>query len=161
MIEMAENYPKAKQIEKKTGRSIYRDTDIQIYPSGINSYIDPIEGGIWNITQAWYFPKYDAVLLDVSLENKSSKTSFWDYSQVKWQANQSPKQFESSAAAPLAMQTPSGKKNRIWYLIQGNRLDPRAEFSPVFPREERRGSPQPQPQPQAKPQPQPQPQTKK
>jgi hypothetical protein len=140
MIEMATHYPEAKRVEKKSGRTIYRDTDIQIYPSGMSTYIDPIEGGLWNVRQAWYFPKYDSILLDVTLENKSSDTSYWDYSQVKWQANQSPKHFTTTAASPLSMQTPPGKTNKIWYLIQGNRLDPKAEFSPVFPRAERRGA---------------------
>jgi hypothetical protein len=141
MIEMAVNYPEAKKIEKETGRTIYRDTDIQIFPGGINSYIDPIENCTWYVNQAWYFPKYDAILLDVSLENKTQVTSAWDYSQIKWQANQSSKQFLSTAASPLSMQTPPNKTNKIWYLIQGNRLDPRAEFSPVFPRAEKRGGP--------------------
>jgi hypothetical protein len=139
MIEMAVNYPEAKKVEKETGRTIYRETDIQIFPGGINSYIDPIENCVWYVNQAWYFPRYDAILLDVSVENKTQTTSQWDYSQVKWQANQSPKHFASTAASPLAMTTPPNKTNKIWYLIQGNRLDPRAEYSPVFPRAEKRG----------------------
>jgi len=140
MIEMASKYPEAKKVERETGRSIYRPTDIQILPGGINSYIDPIEPCTWYVNQAWYFPRYDAILLDVSLENKSSAISFWDYSLVKWQANQSPKQFNTTAASPLSMQTLPNKTNRIWYLIQGHKIDPKAEFSPVFPRETNRGS---------------------
>jgi len=140
MIEMADHYVEAKQLEKKTGRIIYRDTDIKIYPAGRNNYIDPIEGTIWNVEQIWFFPKYDALLLDVRCKNPGKAISIWDFSQVRWQANNSPKNFSTTAAAPLSMQTLPGRTNKIWYLIQGNRLDPQAEFSPVFPRADRRGT---------------------
>jgi hypothetical protein len=140
MIEMAESFAEAKAIEKKGGKTIYRDTDIRGYPSGQFSYIDPVEQTSWMVHQVWFFPKYDAILLDVRYENPNQSVSMWDYSQMKWQANNSPTHFSSTAAAPLAMQTLPGRTNRIWYLIQGQRLDPRAEFSPVFPRAERRGT---------------------
>lgn len=140
MIEMAENYAEAKTVERKGGKNIYRDTDIRGYPSGRFNYIDPVERTSWLVQQVWFFPKYDAILLDVRYQNPNSSVSMWDFSQMKWQANQSPVRFSTTAAAPLAMQTPPNRTNRIWYLIQGNRLDPRAEFSPVFPRPERRGN---------------------
>ena len=140
MIQMAEHFNDAKQIEKASGKAYYKDHDIKPYPSGQYSYIDPVEGTSWMVHQIWFFPRYDAILLDVRCHNPNQNTSMWDYSQMKWQANQSPTQFASTAAAPEAMQTLSGKTNRIWYLIQGNRLDPQAEFSPVFPRPDRRGN---------------------
>jgi hypothetical protein len=140
MIEMAEHYPKAKQVERKTGRIIYRDADMKAFPGGRNTYVDPVEGTMWNVKQAWFFPKYDAILLDVRVKNPSGKTSMWDFSQMRWQANNSPRSFSSTAAAPIAMQTLPRRTNQIWYLIQGNRLDPQAEFSPVFPRAEKRGT---------------------
>jgi hypothetical protein len=140
MIEMAEHYPEAKDIERKTGRIVYREADIKIFPSGRNTYVDPVEGTLWNVKQVWFFPKYDAILLDVRVKNPNSETSMWDFSQVRWQANGSSKSFSSTAAAPVAMQTLGKRTNQIWYLVQGNRLDPRAEFSPVFPRPEKRGT---------------------
>lgn len=140
MIEMAENYVEAKNVERKGGRPVYRETDIRGYPSGQFNYIDPVEKTSWMVHQVWFFPKYDAILLDVRCENPNSQTSMWDFSQMKWQANSSPTHFDTTAAAPLSMQTLPQRTNRIWYLIQGNRLDPRAEFSPVFPRAERRGT---------------------
>jgi len=140
MIEMASKYQEAKEVERKTGRAIYRDVDIKVYPAGKYNYVDPIEGTNWNVHQVWFFPKYDAILLDVRVNNTSSGTSMWDFSQVRWQANKSPTNFASTAASPLSMQTLPGRTNQIWYLIQGNRLDPGAEFSPVFPRAERRGT---------------------
>lgn len=139
MIEMASKYQEAKEVERKTGRAIYRDIDIKIYPAGKYNYVDPIEGTNWTVHQVWFFPKYDAILLDVRMNNTSSKTSMWDFSQVRWQANKSPVNFPSTAASPLSMQTLAGRTNQIWYLLQGNKLDPGAEFSPVFPRAERRG----------------------
>lgn len=140
MIEMAQRYAEAKSIERKGGRIIYKDTDIKGYPSGKFSYTDPVENTSWIVQQVWFFPKYDAILLDVRCQNPNSTTSMWDFSQMRWQANGSPTNFSSTAAAPVAMQTPPNKTNQIWFLIQGNRLDPRAEFSPVFPRAERRGT---------------------
>jgi hypothetical protein len=140
MIEMAGHFPEAKQVEGKTGRIIYRDTDIRMLPGGRMTYVDPVEGTLWNVKQVWFFPKYDAILLDVRVKNPNQKVSFWDFSQVRWQANESPKSFPSTAAAPVAMQTLPSRSNQIWYLVQGNRLDPQAEFSPVFPRAERRGT---------------------
>ena len=140
MIEMADNYAEAKSIEKKGGKTIYRDTDIKGYPAGQFRYIDPVEQTSWMVHQVWFFPKYDAILLDVRYENPNKQISMWDYSQMKWQANRSPTHFATTAAAPLAMQCLPGRTNKIWYLIQGNRLDPRAEYSPVFPRAERRGT---------------------
>lgn len=140
MIEMAEHYPEAKEIERKTGRIVYREADIKIFPSGRNTYVDPVEGTLWNVKQIWFFPKYDAILLDVRVKNPNTVTSMWDFSQVRWQANGSSKSFSSTAAAPVAMQTLGKRTNQIWYLLQGNRLDPQAEFSPVFPRPEKRGS---------------------
>lgn len=139
MIEMADHYAEAKQIEKRTGRIIYRSTDIKAFPSGRATYIDPIEGTLWNVQQVWFFPKYDAILLDVRTKNPKQAVSMWDFSQMRWQANGSPQAFPSTAAAPLAMQTLPGRNNQIWYLIQGNRLDPHAEFSPVFPNIDHRG----------------------
>lgn len=139
MIEMAEHYPKAKDVERKTGRIVYRDADMKAYPGGRNTYVDPVEGTMWNVKQIWFFPKYDAVLIDVRVKNPTGKTSMWDFSQMRWQANNSPKSFASTAAAPVAMQTLPRRTNQIWYLVQGNRLDPQAEFSPVFPRSEKRG----------------------
>jgi len=138
MIEMAEHFPEAKLVEKKTGRIIYREADLKMYPSGRNTYVDPVEGTMWNVKQIWFFPKYDALLLDVRVKNPNSATSMWDFSQLRWQANESSKSFNSTAAAPVAMQTLPNRSNQIWYLLQGNRLDPQAEFSPVFPRPERR-----------------------
>ena len=138
MIEMADHYDEAKQIEKKTGRIIYRDRDIKIYPSGANNYIDPVEGTLWNVAQVWYFPKYDAILLDVRVKNPTANISKWDFSQTRWAANNSPTPFPS-AAAPMAIQTLPNRTNQIWFLVQGNRVDPNAEFSPVFPKAERRG----------------------
>jgi hypothetical protein len=140
MIEMADHYGEAKSLERKTGRIIYRDADIKVFPSGRNTYVDPVEGTLWNVKQIYFFPKYDGILLDVRVKNPNTKTSMWDFSQVRWQANGSSKSFSSTAAAPIAMQTLGKRTNQIWYLIQGNRLDPQAEFSPVFPRPERRGS---------------------
>jgi len=140
MIEMAEHYPKAKLVERKTGRIIYRDADMKAFPGGRNTYVDPVEGTMWNVKQVWFFPKYDAILLDIRVKNPTSKTSMWDFSQMRWQANNSPKSFASTAAAPIAMQTLPRRTNQIWYLVQGNRLDPQAEFSPVFPRAEKRGT---------------------
>lgn len=140
MIEMAEHYPEAKDIERKTGRIVYREADLKMFPSGRNTYVDPVEGTLWNVKQVWFFPKYDAILLDVRVKNPNSATSMWDFSQVRWQANGSSKSFPSTAAAPVAMQTLGKRTNQIWYLVQGNRLDPQAEFSPVFPRPERRGT---------------------
>ena len=140
MIEMAEHYPEAKDIERRTGRIIYREADLKIFPSGRNTYVDPVEGTLWNVKQIWFFPKYDAILLDVRVKNPNTATSMWDFSQVRWQANGSSKSFSSTAAAPVAMQTLGKRTNQIWYLLQGNRLDPQAEFSPVFPRPEKRGS---------------------
>jgi hypothetical protein len=139
MIEMAEHYPEAKSVERKTGRIIYREADMRAFPGGKNTYVDPVEGTMWNIKQVWFFPKYDAILLDVRVKNPTGKNSMWDFSQMRWQANNSPKSFASTAAAPVAMQTLPRRTNQIWYLIQGNRLDPQAEFSPVFPRAEKRG----------------------
>jgi len=138
MIEMADHYNEAKSVERKTGRIIYRDADIRIFPSGRNTYVDPVEGTLWNVKQVYFFPKYDAILLDLRVKNPNSHPSMWDFSQVRWQANSSAKSFPSTAAAPIAMQTLGKRTNQIWYLIQGNRLDPQAEFSPVFPRPERR-----------------------
>jgi hypothetical protein len=140
MIEMADKYPQAKAIEKKTGRPVYRDSEIQMHPSGRYTYNDPLEPTEWNIHQIWFFPKYDAILLDVRFENKGNQISAWDYSQVKWQVNEAPRTFTANAASPLAMQTPAGRTNQIWYLLQGNKLDPIAEFAPVFPKIERRGA---------------------
>jgi hypothetical protein len=140
MIEMAEHYPKAKSVERKTGRIIYRDADMKAFPGGRNTYVDPVEGTMWNVKQIWFFPKYDAILIDVRVKNPTAKTSMWDFSQMRWQANNSPKSFASTAAAPIAMQTLPRRTNQIWYLLQGNRLDPQAEFSPVFPRAEKRGT---------------------
>lgn len=140
MIEMAEHYPESKDIERKTGRIVYREADIKMFPSGRNTYVDPIEGTLWNVKQIWFFPKYDAILLDVRVKNPNSETSMWDFSQVRWQANGSSKSFSSTAAAPVAMQTLGKRTNQIWYLVQGNRIDPQAEFSPVFPRPEKRGT---------------------
>lgn len=140
MIEMANHYQEAKNVEKKGGPSIYKDTEIKPYPSGQFTYVDPVEGTQWNVNQIWFFPKYDAILLDVRCKNPNKTTSMWDFSQVRWQPNQSPVFFPSTAAAPLSMQTLPGRTNQIWYLIQGNRIDPRAEFTPVFPRADRRGS---------------------
>lgn len=138
MIEMADHYNEAKSVERKTGRIIYRDADIKVFASGRNTYVDPVEGTLWNVKQVYFFPKYDAILLDVRVKNPNSTTSMWDFSQARWQANNSSKSFPSTAAAPIAMQTLGKRTNQIWYLIQGNRLDPQAEFSPVFPRPERR-----------------------
>jgi hypothetical protein len=140
MIEMAEHYPEAKDIERKTGRIVYREADIKMFPSGRNTYVDPVEGTLWNVKQVWFFPKYDAILLDIRVKNPNSASSMWDFSQVRWQANGSSKSFASTAAAPVAMQTLGKRTNQIWYLVQGNRLDPQAEYSPVFPRPERRGT---------------------
>lgn len=138
MIEMTEHYSEAKRIERETGRVIYRDSDIQGFPSGKFNYIDPVEKTIWNVQQVWYFPRYDAILLDVRKRNPNKGVSMWDFSQVKWKANNSPLNFDTSAAAPQSMQTLPNRTNRIWFLLQGYRLDPRAEFTPVFPREGRR-----------------------
>jgi hypothetical protein len=154
MIEMANHFNAAKQIEKKTGRKIYRDTDIKIYTGGKNNYVDPVENTVWEISQIWFFPKYDALLFDVRVNNPSKNTSMWDFSQVRWQPNNSPKNFSSTAAAPLSMQTLPERTNQIWDLVQGNRLDPSAEFSPIFPRAERRGNQtvkNPEPEPSHKP----------
>lgn len=140
MIEMASKYQEAKEVERKTGRAIYRDVDVKVYPAGKYNYVDPVEGTAWTVHQVWFFPKYDAILLDVRVNNTSSAISMWDFSQVRWQANKSPTNFPSTAAAPLSMQTLPGRTNQIWFLVQGNRLDPGAEFSPVFPRPERRGT---------------------
>jgi hypothetical protein len=139
MIEMAEHFPQAKQLERKTGRIVYREADLRVYPSGKNNYSDPVEGTIWNVNQVYFFPKYDAILLDVRCKNPKNIESSWDFSQTKWQANNSPSYFSTTAAAPISMITPANGNNQIWYLIQGNRLDPSAEFSPVFPRPDRRG----------------------
>jgi hypothetical protein len=140
MIEMAEHFAEAKKIERDTGRVIYRDTDIKGYPAGQYNYQDPVEKTIWSVHQVWFYPRYDAILLDVRYNNPGDTVSMWDFAQMRWSANRSKTLFKSTAAAPLAMQTPPKRTNRIWFLLQGNRLDPRAEFAPVFPRAERRGT---------------------
>jgi len=137
MIEMAERYPQAKQIEKETGKIIYRDTDISAYPGGKVTYVDPVDRTLWNVREVWFFPKYDAILLGVTCYNPTEVVSIWDYSQMRWRANQS-NPIEATAASPVAMQTLPKNTNVIWYLIQGDRIDPLANFSPIFPKADRR-----------------------
>jgi hypothetical protein len=139
MIKMAENYGEAKKTERSTGRIVYRDQDITPFPGGKVTFVDPVENTQWRVREIWFFPRYDAILLGVTCYNPTSRNSMWDYSQMKWKVNQRNPPFDTTAASPTAMQTPAGKINVIWYLLQGNRIDPMAEFSPVFPRAERRG----------------------
>lgn len=139
MIQMAESYGEAKRVEKETGKIIYRDQDISPFPGSKITYIDPVENTQWRVREIWYYPKYDAILLGVVCLNTNKEVSMWDYSQMKWRVNQQNPPFDSTAAAPTAMQTPPGKANVIWYMVQGNRLDPLAEYAPVFPKGARRG----------------------
>lgn len=139
MIQMAESYREAKLVEQKTGKIIYRDQDITPFPGSKITYVDPVENTQWRVREIWFFPRYDAILLGVTCHNGTSTNSMWDYSQMRWRVNQRNPPFESTAASPTAMQTPPGKTNVIWYLIQGNRLDPLAEYEPIFPKAERRG----------------------
>lgn len=139
MIQMAENYAEAKGVEQETGRIVYRDQDITPFTGSKITYVDPVENTQWRVREIWFFPRYDAVLLGVTCHNGTSTNSMWDYAQMRWRVNQRNPPFESTAASPIAMQTPPGKTNVIWYLIQGNRLDPMAEYEPIFPKAERRG----------------------
>jgi hypothetical protein len=147
MIEMASRYGEAKEIEANGGKIIYRNSDISAHSGGAVSYIDPVDGCQWAVQQVWFFPRYDAILLDTICNNRSSNVSSWDYAQLKWKAldkkNPQPKQVEpvnTTAAAPSAIQTLPYNTNQIFILIQGERIDPDAEFAPVFPRAERRGN---------------------
>ena len=139
MIQMAEQYGEAKRIEQESNNIIYRDQDITPYPGSKVTYIDPVEGNQWRVREVWFFPKYDAILLGAVCLNNTNVTSMWDYAQMKWKVNQRNPPFDTTAASPVSMQTPPNKANVIWFLIQGNRLDPLAEYSPVFPRAARRG----------------------
>lgn len=145
MIQMAQQYGEAKEIERQTGRITYRDSDIMPYPGSKVTYVDPIDGCQWRIREIWYFPRYDAVLLGTVCYNPTAKTSMWDYSQMKWRVDNSQQRFDTTSAAPVSMQTPSKKTNVVWYLLQGYRIDPMAEYSPVFPRADKRGHGPPTP----------------
>lgn len=147
MIEMANRYGEAKQIEKQTGRIIYRENEIIPAPGGKISYIDPIDGCQWAVQQVWFFPKYDAILLNVTCYNPRSSPSSWDYAMMKWKAldRENPVEkgaqiLNTTAAAPFAIQTLGQNTNQIQFLIQGERIDPMAEFVPIFPRENRRSN---------------------
>jgi hypothetical protein len=145
MIKMADQYPDAKNIEEKTGKIIYRDSDIQMFPGGSLPWEDPIERTHWKVHQVWYFQKYDAILLDVRIKNDTDTTSNWDYSQVHWMINRSQQHYATTSASPYRMQTLPHNTNQVWYLLQGNHLDPNSDFGPVFPRAEKRGSRDPLP----------------
>ena len=140
MIKMTEQYSDAKNIEEKTGRIIYKDSDIQIFPGGALPWEDPIERIQWKVHQVWYFKKYDAILLDVRLKNDTATPSNWDYSQVHWMINRAQTHYPTTSASPYRMQTKPYSTNQVWYLIQGNSIDPNSDFGPVFPRPERRGT---------------------
>lgn len=138
MIEMADRYTEAKELEQKTGRIIYTENDIQSYPGSRNTFHDQFEDAYWEIHRTFYFPKYDTILLDLRLWVEGPRPSMWDYSQIRWQPNQSPVLFNTSLAKPIKLKTASKKTNQVWSFLQGYELDPTAEFQPVFPKPENR-----------------------
>lgn len=139
MIDIAMRYDEAKDAERKTGKVIYSEKVVFPYPGSSKIFRDPVDGSHWQVYEVWFFPKYDAILLDVRVENTGTSPQNWNYSLMKWRPGKSSPMLLSSAGASPAklFNLPSGKM-RVWFLLMGNQVDPRSEFFPVFPSQKRR-----------------------
>lgn len=159
MIEMAEHYKAAKAIEAQTGQKIYKPTDIVPGPQNLDSFVDPNDvlkyiaeaknqgastdkareyardhATQYGIRQVWYYPRYDAILLDVIVFNPGPDASTWDYSQIKWIVDRARTAIPSTAVSPARTTTDPADGNQLWVLIQGQHIEPNATFTPAFPR---------------------------
>lgn len=137
MIQMAKAYDDAKHLERTEGRVIYSDRDIVKGQSGQGSYRDPVSGDVWTI-RPWFFPRYDAILLEAVQYNPGNKSSGWNYSLLKARVGSlpgaaGPRLYDITGVSPENPTALPNKGNKIWALVQGHNLTANNEFIPVFP----------------------------
>jgi hypothetical protein len=137
MVQMAQAYDDAKFIEKNEGRTVYTDYDIQKGPAGQGSYRDPVSGDVWTV-RPWFFPRYDAVLLEVVQYNPGTSPSGWNFSLLKFRVGKEPgaagpRLYDITGVSPESPTALPKKGNKVWALLQGYNLTATNEFIPVFP----------------------------
>lgn len=137
MIQMANAYDDAKHIEASEGRVIYTDQDIQKGRSGLGNYRDPISGDVWTV-RPWFFPRYDAILLEAVQYNPGANPSGWNFALLKFRVGTEPgaagpRLYDVTGVSPESPTALPKKGNKVWALLQGHNLTQLNEFIPVFP----------------------------
>lgn len=101
-------------------------------PAFRNSY----DGQTYYLLRGYFFPRYDAMLYELSFKNSSNETLWWDYSLLRIVPGFEPstQQVEPTVISPeYGETTPPGRVNTIWVLLQGRSWLPNTPVRFAFP----------------------------
>ena len=88
----------------------------------VPAFRNPYDGQTYFVLRSYFFPRYDAILYDVSFKNTSSETLWWNYSDLQIVPGFEPSNRgeQPTVVSPeMGETTPPGKINTLWVLVQG------------------------------------------
>ena len=139
MVAITKAYDTAKKIERDKGRITYTDRDVIKGKMGLASYKDPVTGDIWS-NRPWYFPKFDAIIVEATQYNPTEAHSGWNYTLMNWTIGKAIDKgnfpLKTTAVKPASPVALAKKNNKIWYLLQGANITEKNQFIPNFPPQE-------------------------
>lgn len=111
-------------------------SDRQIIRGKVPAFDNAFDGQRYFVMGGYFFPRYDAILYEVTWRNRSSETTWWDYSLLRVVPGAEPsyQQVIPTVVSPeYGETTPPDAVNTLWVLVQGNGWTPETPIRLAFP----------------------------